>query len=169
MLSCAFLTIQDRAGWVIDDDLVKGPLRKLGWQVQDVAWDAARVDWDAFDVVVIRSTWDYQHQLDSFLDVLQEIEISSALLLNTMETAKWNAQKDYLFGCKRPVCLWCPLADYTHPAWMNCEQPGVPWVPPSWLSSHWLAPTPARLFDGIRRVLSTSGRALARSFRTAHA
>ncbi len=112
MSNCAFLTIQDRTGWFIDDDLVKGPLGRRGWQVQDVAWDAAGVDWDAFDMVVIRSTWDYQHQLDPFLDVLQEIENSSAMLLNPMETVKWNACKDYLFALQAagvPLVPTCHL------------------------------------------------------------
>jgi hypothetical protein len=96
MLNCAFLTISNTEGWFIDDDLVHEPLQKLGWNVHNVPWDKS-VDWNAFDIVVIRSPWDYQAHLDQFLDVLKRIESSSAILLNGLELVQWNISKNYLF------------------------------------------------------------------------
>lgn len=96
MPSCAFLTIANREGWFIDDDLVHAPLRHLGWEIEDVVWDAD-VDWNAYDVVVIRSPWDYQSDPERFFTVLQRIEHSSATLYNSLETVKWNIDKNYLF------------------------------------------------------------------------
>jgi glutathione synthase/RimK-type ligase-like ATP-grasp enzyme len=93
--NCAFLTIANREGWFIDDDLAHVPLRSLGWKISDVVWDA-NVDWNAFDVVVIRSPWDYQHDLKKFFSVLQQIESSSATLFNSLETVRWNCNKSYL-------------------------------------------------------------------------
>ncbi len=96
MLKSAFLTIANKEGWVMDDDLVHEPLRKLGWEVQDVPWDADK-NWSDFDVVIIRSPWDYQQHIEKFLFVLQQIDNSSAKLLNSLEMVNWNIDKKYLF------------------------------------------------------------------------
>jgi len=96
MPNCAFLTIENKEGWFIDDNLVHLPLRSLGWEISDVVWNA-NVDWNVFDVVVIRSPWDYQHDLNKFFTVLQQIESSSATLFNSLEMVKWNCDKNYLF------------------------------------------------------------------------
>ncbi len=96
MKKCAFLTIENREGWFIDDHLVHEPLRALGWEVDDVVWHA-EVDWNAYDMVVIRSPWDYQNSLDQFLTTLKRIESSSAILQNSLETVEWNVNKTYLF------------------------------------------------------------------------
>jgi hypothetical protein len=85
MSRCAFLTIADKDGWFIDDHLVHEPLRNLGWEITDVVWNA-EVDWNAYDVVVIRSPWDYQRNLQPFLSVLRRIEDSSAVLYNSLDT-----------------------------------------------------------------------------------
>ncbi|QDV70396.1 Cycloserine biosynthesis protein DcsG [Rosistilla carotiformis] len=100
MPRCAFLTIANQDGWKIDDHLVHEPLRQLGWDVVDLAWDGD-VDWNALDVVVIRSTWDYQYAMDRFLDVLKDIDESRATLCNSLATVRWNADKSYLFDLQR--------------------------------------------------------------------
>lgn len=96
MRNCAFLTISNTEGWFIDDDLVHEPLQKLGWNVHNIPWDQP-ADWNSFDMVIIRSPWDYQAHLDRFLDVLQLIEESGAILLNSLELVQWNINKNYLF------------------------------------------------------------------------
>ncbi|MEM8599965.1 MAG: hypothetical protein AAGF99_08590, partial [Bacteroidota bacterium] len=80
---------------MIDDDLAIAPLAKLGWTVTRVPWTSNQV-WDAFDLVIIRSPWDYQHHADAFLDVLDEIEASSARLENPAALVRWNLDKGYL-------------------------------------------------------------------------
>ncbi len=87
-------------GWFIDDDLVHRPLKALGYEVKNVPWDQP-ADWNAFDVVVIRSTWDYQDHLDRFMQVLHSIEASSAVLVNCFDIVNWNIQKDYLFDLEK--------------------------------------------------------------------
>jgi hypothetical protein len=92
---CAFLTLEDAAGYVIDDDLAHAPLRELGWQVDTVPW-RRRVSWQAYDAVVIRSTWDYLHDPDGFLSVLAGIEQAGVPLYNGLELVRWNLRKTYL-------------------------------------------------------------------------
>lgn len=96
MPTCAFLSISNTEGWFIDDDLVHEHLQKLHWDVQNIPWNEP-ADWNKFDLVVIRSPWDYQHHLKEFLNVLHEIEKSKAILLNSLELVKWNINKNYLF------------------------------------------------------------------------
>ena len=56
MRRCAFLTLEDPTGFVIDDELAYAPLAALGWRVEAIPW-SRKVDWRVYDAVVIRSTW----------------------------------------------------------------------------------------------------------------
>jgi hypothetical protein len=96
MPNCAFLSIANTEGWFIDDDLVHPHLEALGWQVENIPWNQAR-DWNEFDLVVVRSPWDYQQHLQEFQNVLSQIQRSKAILLNSLELMQWNIHKGYLF------------------------------------------------------------------------
>jgi hypothetical protein len=85
MLRCAFLTLNDSTGFVIDDELAYPPLVALGWRVEAVSWRTGSRDWRAYDAVVIRSTWDYIADPDAFLGVLAEIERSSTPRINALD------------------------------------------------------------------------------------
>ncbi len=100
MPKCVFLSIANTEGWFIDDDLVHEPLKKLGWEIENIPWNKA-TDWNNYDIVVIRSPWDYQDHLEKFLDVLDNIEKSRAILLNDIEIVRWNINKNYLFELER--------------------------------------------------------------------
>ncbi len=95
MWHCAFLTLDDPTGFVIDDHLAYGPLQDLGWHVEDVPWRRA-ASWDAYDAVVIRSTWDYQRHPDAFLAALADIERAGTPLFNGLDLVRWNLRKTYL-------------------------------------------------------------------------
>ena len=96
MRRCAFLTLHDPTGFVMDDDLAIAPLAKRGWTVDTLPWDRAGVDWRSYDLVVLRSTWDYQHHADRFLATLAAIEQSGTPLHNSLAITRWNMQKTYL-------------------------------------------------------------------------
>lgn len=91
----AFLTMADLAGYVSDDALAADVLRDRGARLSSVPWDS-RPAWRAFDLVVIRTTWDYQERLPQFLAVLQTIEDLGVPLCNTTAVARRNARKTYL-------------------------------------------------------------------------
>ena len=78
------------------DHLVIEPLAQLGWHAEEVSWKRTDCDWNQYDLVVIRSPWDYQQDFEHFLEVLQTIENSSALLANSLDTVNWNINKKYL-------------------------------------------------------------------------
>ena len=96
MRRCAFLTLHDPTGFVMDDDLAIAPLAKRGWTVDTLPWDRAGVDWRSYDLVVLRSTWDYQHHAERFLATLATIEAGGTRLENSLAIVRWNMQKTYL-------------------------------------------------------------------------
>jgi glutathione synthase/RimK-type ligase-like ATP-grasp enzyme len=93
---CAFLTLHDPTGLVIDDELAIEPLARRGVVVETLPWDRLGVDWRHYDIVIMRSTWDYQHHADRFLATLAAIEQSGTPLHNSLAITRWNMQKTYL-------------------------------------------------------------------------
>ena len=96
MRRCAFLTLEDSTGYVIDDELAYAPLAALGWRVDAISWRRPQSDWHTYDAVVIRSTWDYVNDPDAFVDVLGDIERSGTPLFNGLDLVRWNIRKTYL-------------------------------------------------------------------------
>jgi glutathione synthase/RimK-type ligase-like ATP-grasp enzyme len=58
-----------------------------------VIWDDPTVDWTQYDVVVLRSTWDYQHRRGEYLEWTRAI---GDRLLNPPQIVEWNTDKAYL-------------------------------------------------------------------------
>jgi glutathione synthase/RimK-type ligase-like ATP-grasp enzyme len=96
MRRCAFLTLADPTGFVIDDELARGPLAELGWRVDALPWDRPGIRWQDYEIVVIRSTWDYYYRPEQFVAVLAGIEASGTPLENRLALVRWNLQKSYL-------------------------------------------------------------------------
>lgn len=96
MRRVAFLTLHDPTGFVVDDDLAIEPLAARGWQVETLPWNRKGVHWRRYQLVVIRSTWDYQHHAEKFIDVLETIERNGVRLENGSEISRWNMKKTYL-------------------------------------------------------------------------
>ncbi len=96
MRTCAFLSMDSLDEYVCYDHLLFEPFEKIGWSVEEVSWRNRDVDWNQYEVIVIRSPWDYQQNPDAFLDVLEDIEQSTAVLENSLELVNWNIDKRYL-------------------------------------------------------------------------
>jgi glutathione synthase/RimK-type ligase-like ATP-grasp enzyme len=85
----------DMGDFVSDDELAVAMLRQRGWSVDCLPWDQP-ADWSCYNLVVIRTTWDYHEQPSLFLDVLSEIERSGTPLYNPLTLVRWNLDKSYL-------------------------------------------------------------------------
>ena len=59
-----------------DDRLAASALEARGALVSPAVWTDASVDWDAFDLVVIRSPWDWQEDAARFADLLARLDAS---------------------------------------------------------------------------------------------
>lgn len=95
MTRVAFLTLADREGHVIDDGLAIGELGARGVTVDEVPWRAS-TDWSVYDGVVVRTPWDYQHDPQGFLSVLDDIVAAGVPLANGLGVIRWNLHKRYL-------------------------------------------------------------------------
>ncbi|MEH6710262.1 MAG: hypothetical protein V7733_03545 [Paraglaciecola polaris] len=96
MKRCAFLSTDNLEGYFVYDELLYAPLKQVGWQVDAVSWHDTEVDWNTYDVVVVRSTWDYQQHAKAFMQCLTRIDDSSAILANSLRLLNWNVSKEYL-------------------------------------------------------------------------
>jgi glutathione synthase/RimK-type ligase-like ATP-grasp enzyme len=76
-----------------DDHLLIAALRERGAEAERPRWDDPRVDWAGFDLVVIRSTWDYTWRRDEFVAWADAL---GARLHNTPELVRWNTDKRYI-------------------------------------------------------------------------
>jgi glutathione synthase/RimK-type ligase-like ATP-grasp enzyme len=91
-------------------------------------WDDPAVDWEAFDLVVVRSTWDYQDRRDRFLDWARRV---GPRLVNPPAVLAWNTDKRYLrelVGAGLPVvptALVAPGEAFTAPAGEHVVKPTV--------------------------------------------
>ena len=96
MRKCAILSMDSLADFEAYDDLIDEPMLALGWQTEVISWRNQSVNWSDYEVVIIRSPWDYQDDMESFVKVLANIEQSSARLENSLAVVQWNINKDYL-------------------------------------------------------------------------
>lgn len=88
----ALVTCADLPDGDPDDRRLLTPLTERGLNVDIVAWDDRSVRWDAYDLTVIRSTWDYWRRRDEFLSWVHSVP----RLANGSKLIEWNTDKRYL-------------------------------------------------------------------------
>ncbi|GAA2160948.1 hypothetical protein [Pedococcus bigeumensis] len=74
---------------------IAAELRALGHEAEVVVWHDPAVDWASFDLVVIRSTWDYFDRLDEYLRWADQVD-SVSRIINSPRVIRWNSHKGYL-------------------------------------------------------------------------
>lgn len=75
-----------------DDQPLVPALAAIGHETVPAVWDDPRVDWDGFDLAVLRSTWDYVDRVTDFLAWAESVP----RLANPADVVKWNVDKQYL-------------------------------------------------------------------------
>lgn len=70
-------------------------LRAAGAEADGVFWDDSDVDWGGYDLVVIRSTWDYSWRVAEFVAWAERCA-KVTRLANPAEVVRWNTDKRYL-------------------------------------------------------------------------
>ncbi|WP_435280455.1 ATP-grasp domain-containing protein [Streptomyces koelreuteriae] len=92
------LVTYDPAGEVSKDQdlpVLADALREAGAETAVVFWDDPDVDWAGFDLVVIRSTWDYSWRAEEFTAWAERCA-KATRLANPVDIVRWNADKRYL-------------------------------------------------------------------------
>jgi glutathione synthase/RimK-type ligase-like ATP-grasp enzyme len=81
----------------LDDDLppLTAALAARGIDHEVVRWDDPAVDWAAFDLVVVRSVWDYVHRREEFLAWAERTAAVTAFV-NPPAHLRWSSDKRYL-------------------------------------------------------------------------
>jgi len=80
-----------------DAPLLSAALTERGIDADWVVWTDEGIDWAAFDLVVVRSTWDYAEQYERFLAWLDSLP----RVLNPPGVLRWSTDKHYLLELAR--------------------------------------------------------------------
>ncbi|MYW65509.1 hypothetical protein GTY65_15785 [Streptomyces sp. SID8379] len=81
----------------VDPDLplLVAELGRRGADAAAVEWDDPETDWASYDLVVVRSTWDYSWRRDEFLGWAARCA-SVTRLANPVDVIRWSTDKRYL-------------------------------------------------------------------------
>ena len=112
MTRVAFVTYREKPRMTADDSKMYKPLGDSGMKLFGAPWDDLTVRWQDFDVIVVRSTWDYHLRISEFLDWLRLMDEAGMPLWNPPQLITWNTEKTYL---------------------RVLAQQGIPVVPTAWL------------------------------------
>ena len=91
-----------------DDVPLIAALAGRGVTAEPAVWDDPAVDWQAYDLVLVRSTWDYSPRHDEFLAWARALP----RVANSATVIEWNTDKRYL---------------------RELEAAGIPVIPTIWL------------------------------------
>ncbi|WP_201777124.1 ATP-grasp domain-containing protein [Streptacidiphilus neutrinimicus] len=94
MTDIVLLTGRTMPREVHENDLLVDELRALGVTAEIHPWDEA-LDWSAYGLALVRTTWDYWDRLDEFLDWAGRTDRQTKLR-NPGEVIAWNHHKGYL-------------------------------------------------------------------------
>ncbi len=76
----------------VDAPFLIAALAGLGIAAELIAWDEPGVDWESYDLTVLRSTWDYAPRREEFLAWAQQ----RPRLLNPVDVVTYSTDKHYL-------------------------------------------------------------------------
>lgn len=109
----ALATQTDLPDWEVDDTPFHAALHARGLDHTHAVWDDPDVDWQTFDAVIVRTTWDYAAKRDQFVDWAERVA-GQTRLLNPPSVLRWSTDKHYL---------------------RDLELAGVPIAPTVWLEA----------------------------------
>lgn len=75
-----------------------------GIEAMAAVWDEVDTDWSLFDLVIVRSTWDYADRREGFLNWAESLP----RVLNPTPVLRWNTDKRYLTELERAGILVVP-------------------------------------------------------------
>lgn len=112
----ALATSRDFPDLFFDDEALRTALRARGVEVDATVWDDGH-DWGSYDLVVVRSTWDYHERRDAYLAWAATVP----RLANPFRIVAWNTDKTYLRSLASAGVPVVPTA------WSPASLRDVPW------------------------------------------
>jgi glutathione synthase/RimK-type ligase-like ATP-grasp enzyme len=95
-MKIALLTCKKLPDLTPQDQLLIPELKKHNIDVTAVIWDNSTINWNDFDYLIFRNTWDYFEKENEFNLWLDQIEKLGIKTLNPLEIIKQNKHKFYL-------------------------------------------------------------------------
>lgn len=117
MKKVAFVTSSVSPEIASDDTVLAEVLAMHDIQGVAAAWDDTAVDWSVFDLILIRSCWNYHLAPEKFNVWINRLATNRLQVLNPSELILWNSNKYYLkeLGEKRiaiPDTEWITGRDF---------------------------------------------------------
>lgn len=105
-MNIALVTYQDKGAYHAinvqnEDDKLADFLKSKGLHITKEIWNDDQVNWESYDLAIIKSPWDYFNLIEEFYTWLEEIESKNVKLLNPIDIVKWNADKHYLHDIEK--------------------------------------------------------------------
>ena len=82
-----------------DEPALAEALGELGVDAAPAVWDDESIDWSGYDLVVVRTTWDYTLKREAFLEWAGRVP----RILNPPDVLSWNTDKRYLLELPHAV------------------------------------------------------------------
>ncbi|MFC7644269.1 RimK family alpha-L-glutamate ligase [Streptosporangium lutulentum] len=96
------MTFADADGSDDEKEIALAAWGEVGITGRAVRWDDPAVDWAAFDVVVVRTPWDYVYRRAEFVSWAHRVE-SVTRMLNPAAVLERNTDKTYLRDLEAPT------------------------------------------------------------------
>ncbi|HEY4324465.1 MAG TPA: hypothetical protein VGN20_10780 [Mucilaginibacter sp.] len=91
-----FVTDSKKKDLTADDYAAAACLEAAAITVAAACWDDGNVNWESFDAIIIRSTWNYYLKIDEFNHWLDRLAGLGCLVLNPVSVIRLNQDKKYL-------------------------------------------------------------------------
>ncbi len=92
----ALVTYSQYPKLTISDNLLIKPLQEAGFEPIVTPWDNKKTDWKQFNLIVLRSCWNYHLKVKEFTTWLDYLGENKLKVFNPISLLKWNLDKKYL-------------------------------------------------------------------------
>ena len=105
-MNIALVTYQDNGKYHIinvqnEDDTLIDFLESKGLNITKEIWNDEKVNWETYDLAIIKSPWDYFDLIEDFNNWLTKLERKNIRVLNSIDIIKWNTNKHYLLDIEQ--------------------------------------------------------------------
>jgi len=79
-----------------EDDKLLYFLKEKGFTIDLVIWNNPHINWEDYQVAILKSPWDYFDLIEDFYTWLDLLATKKVKLLNPVNVVRWNSDKRYL-------------------------------------------------------------------------